>query len=94
MYKALEGQTLADQKQRLKKAPSKLTPQKAKLIKEYIIEHKWSPEQIANGPIHSNVSFKTIYNWVNRKKIKGLDYWSLRDKGKMQRYHKIAPRKH
>ena len=36
------------------------------------------------------MSFKTIYNWVNRKKIKGLDYWSLRDKGKRQRYHKRA----
>lgn len=36
------------------------------------------------------MSFKTIYNWVNRKKIKGLDYWALRDKGKRQRYQKRA----
>ncbi|CAK1230048.1 IS30 family (Tra8) [Fructobacillus evanidus] len=91
MYKALEGQALADQKQRLKKkAPTKLTPRREKLVKEYIMKHKWSPEQIANGPLRIGVSFKTIYNWVNHKRIKGLDYWALRDKGKRQRYHKRA----
>lgn len=91
MYRAIEGQTLADQKQRNKKKfPAKLTPRREQLIKEYILEHKWSPEQIANGPLRIGVSFKTIYNWVNHKRIKGLDYWALRDKGKRQRYHKRA----
>ncbi|GAP05075.1 IS30 family transposase [Fructobacillus tropaeoli] len=91
MYNALEAQTLADQKQRnKKKSPSKLTKRRQELIKDYIVNKKWSPEQIANGPLRAGVCFKTIYNWVNRKKIKGLDYWSLRDKGKRQRYHKRA----
>lgn len=72
MYRAIEGQTLADQKQRnKKKSLAKLTPRREQLIKEYILEHKWSPEQIAKGPLRAGVSFKTIYNWVNHKRIKG-----------------------
>ncbi|CAK1250064.1 IS30 family transposase [Fructobacillus fructosus] len=91
MYNALEAQTLADQRQRHKKlAPSKLTKRRQELVKDYIINKKWSPEQIANGPLRAGVCFKTIYNWVNRRKIKGLDYYALRTRGKRQRYHKRA----
>lgn len=91
MYNALEAQTLANQKQRHKKlAPSKLTKRRQELVKDYIVNKKWSPEQIANGPLRAGVCFKTIYNWVNRRKIKGLDYYALRTRGKRQRYHKRA----
>ncbi|MCK8628056.1 helix-turn-helix domain-containing protein [Fructobacillus sp. M131] len=52
MYRAIEGQTLADQKQRnKKKSPTKLTLRREQLIKKYTLEHKWSPEQIAKGPL-------------------------------------------
>lgn len=57
MYRAIEGQTLADQKQRnKKKSLAKLTPRREQLIKEDILEHKWSPEQIAKGPLRAKAS--------------------------------------
>jgi IS30 family transposase len=50
-------------------------------IKEKLLS-TWSPEQIAHTVMLGKVSFKTIYNWIYKGKIKGITLSVLRRKGK------------
>ena len=54
-----------------------------------IIEQKlretWSPEQIAITVTLGEISFKTIYNWLNQGKLPRVKITVLRQKGKRQK---------
>nr|WP_238331831.1 helix-turn-helix domain-containing protein [Fructilactobacillus sanfranciscensis] len=55
---------------------------RVKVIRQKILQEKWSPEQIVYGLRNFGVSVSTIYNWINQNKIEGLNNKLLRNRGK------------
>lgn len=69
---------------------SKLTERKRQIIDQYLLEKKWSPEQIAHSKLHLKVSTTTIYNWVLNNKLKAK-VADLPLKGKRRRKLRAKP---
>lgn len=81
-YRAQEAQYLADQRQHNRPRYHKRTPRRLAIIKQRILEDKWSPEQIVFGTRQFGVSVAVVYNWINYNKVPGITNKDLRFKGK------------
>lgn len=66
------------------KSEGKYTPSLGALIEEKL-RATWSPEQIVGGMLDGQISFKTIYRWINNKKLAVGTINLLRQKGKRQK---------
>lgn len=81
-YRAQEAQYLADQRQHNRPRYHKRTPRRLAIIKQRILEDKWSPEQIVFGTRQFGASVAVVYNWINYNKVPGITNKDLRFKGK------------
>lgn len=68
----------------------KLTNRKREIIDQYLLEKKWSPEQIANSKLRLGISTGTIYNWILNHKLK-TKINDLPLKGKRRRKLRAKP---
>ena len=82
-YSAPTAQTQYKANKRRCGRPLTLTKTLSKFIQHYLKLH-WSPEQIVGRLLSNQVSFKSIYRWINSNllKVNMLPY--LRQKGKRQ----------
>ncbi|WP_420920883.1 IS30 family transposase [Fructilactobacillus sanfranciscensis] len=84
LYYANQAEQVARKNLYLKKSfgKNKMSNHRVKVIRQKILQEKWSPEQIVYGLRNFGVSVSTIYNWINQNKIKGLNNKLLRNRGK------------
>lgn len=82
-YSAPTAQTQYKANKRRCGRPLTLTETLSQFIQHYLKLH-WSPEQIVGRLLSNQVSFKSIYRWINSNLLKVNMFPYLRQKGKRQ----------
>lgn len=83
-YQAESAHRLSQQRRLHSQWQGKYKPELAQCI-ENKLDQTWSPEQIAATIMKGKISYKTIYRWLYKGKLKQGNLQVLRHKGKRQK---------